>query len=1001
MSSIDFEKLVANKINKENVNVETKRTFYIPAMHADVKDSFEKTQKESDSENSKQAETNSGINFGARYKLISHSRAKSPLSGILKGIKKLPIVAGVPISAAFALTSWNKFFANSPTIKKDVSNESIQNISENEHKEENKPKTVIDNLLETVKNLPEDKEKRNETLLKIYSTDLKTGEQIILNDRLQKRLFKNTDKLSNDDLKVILEHELRFAAISNESSLYPDTFPRVELCKLFKEMNAYSQLEQRCQNKEEANYLKYYIDDPQHPIDTWRDLLKRNILTLKVNNGEEFIYFDTAFELIGLDEDNYNKLLSRNIPNIVKSGFCTNWQSLLSLDDDNFNKVLSEKNPNFEKISELYNKLKLFIFSDYKFNDDGFNNDAFNKVIARDIISNLLDSKKAPEEVNSIKSLIRELVNIPDSDWEESYNEINQVCNSDVPICDKLSQIKYIKLLGNKYKEKGIDCIDDVKEQKKYVSDNPERYINGVIIAEWYVQFKINSFFDNNYTPMLVIDYIFDKNTLNTLLRMRLDKAEDYCNIIENLNKSDIELLHNLGKSKDINGKPFTPKQKIEFIDLVQAYKDCNVSFDKIQSMIESGKVDIYQLNMDLLKETFKQSGYTDEEIATIPKEKLLSWDLKYIHLLPKEINENKYNTSFKDIIRMANSESDFRQCIHDTNNNYGQTNAITKSMYEEMGMDYEHWLNPLKDNEIQFVAKDKNAEQLSQIGAQLLEDIEALRSSSNWTKKLIDKQFAKNIKSDKFVIPNDILTSKAKLTEFINKLIKQLDKLWNTAQNNINNPEHATSSRNTLTILNHFNQRIADISSTQNDDGSTKTLDLTIKMWDRNPQKDLFQGNYSTCCIGMGGGNGSAMPHYIMDTAYNMIEIVDNESGKPIGNALCYFIKGENGKPAFVIDNIEINNSVKPSNEVGLKLRSSIVEYASKIAKEVTGSDDVPIYMSGSYNDVPCSDLEQTEQQISFLGDIDCDDIYMDLYSGWIDKIELANKKLTLLKLK
>ena len=41
------------------------------------------------------------------------------------------------------------------------------------------------------------------------------------------------------------------------------------------------------------------------------------------------------------------------------------------------------------------------------------------------------------------------------------------------------------------------------------------------------------------------------------------------------------------------------------------------------------------------------------------------------------------------------------------------------------------------------------------------------------------------------------------------------------------------------------------------------KDLDLTIKMWDRVPQKDLFQGNYSTCCIGMGGGNGSAMPHY------------------------------------------------------------------------------------------------------------------------------------------
>jgi len=28
------------------------------------------------------------------------------------------------------------------------------------------------------------------------------------------------------------------------------------------------------------------------------------------------------------------------------------------------------------------------------------------------------------------------------------------------------------------------------------------------------------------------------------------------------------------------------------------------------------------------------------------------------------------------------------------------------------------------------------------------------------------------------------------------------------------------------------------------------------------------------------------------MDTAYNMIELVDNTNGKTIGNALCYFAK-------------------------------------------------------------------------------------------------------------
>ena len=213
-------------------------------------------------------------------------------------------------------------------------------------------------------------------------------------------------------------------------------------------------------------------------------------------------------------------------------------------------------------------------------------------------------------------------------------------------------------------------------------------------------------------------------------------------------------------------------------------------------------------------------------------------------------------------------------------------------------------------------------------------------------------------------------------------------------------NPQRAAKARNTLTVLDHLNQRVSDIAGVDDNGNAKKTLDLTIKMWDRNPQKDIFQGNYSTCCIGMGGGNGSAMPHYIMNGAYNMIEIVDNRTGRTIGNALCYFVKGADGKPAFIIDNIEINNAVKPSAEIGTQLRNSITEYASKVAKEVTGKDDVPVYMSGSYNDVPCSDLPKHTERVSFMGDIDCDQIYMDLYDGWVENNELT-QRVNLLKLK
>ena len=320
------------------------------------------------------------------------------------------------------------------------------------------------------------------------------------------------------------------------------------------------------------------------------------------------------------------------------------------------------------------------------------------------------------------------------------------------------------------------------------------------------------------------------------------------------------------------------------------------------------------------------------------------------------------------------------------------------------MGMNYDKWLHPSKENEVQFVSKDQNTEQLTQIASQIQEDMNTLMQTP--AKGFIRKQFSKFVKGDEFIIPNEYLTSKTKLTELVKMLSDtsdqgQMSGLWKRVQGNLTNtdPNRVNTARNTLTILDHLNQRMDDISKDQ-DSKVAKTLDLTIKMWDRNPQKDIFQGNYSACCIGMGGGYGSAMPHFIMDTAYNMIELVDNTSGKTIGNALCYFAKNSNGEPIFIVDNIEISNSVKPSEEVGIELRNSITQYASNVAKEVTGQDDIPIYMSKQYNDVPFMDLPTDQETITFMGDIDCKQIYMDLYGGWIKKANLTHN-CYLLKLK
>ena len=537
-----------------------------------------------------------------------------------------------------------------------------------------------------------------------------------------------------------------------------------------------------------------------------------------------------------------------------------------------------------------------------------------------------------------------------------------------------------------------------VESLQESILKDPIRYMNG---TDWTMQDaanRIKRIFNKNWGDLMILSAIYDKEAINTLFRMRLNKVEAYLTTLKDsrFSPEELLLLKDLASSCNLYGKPFMPKQKLELVHLLKAYKSARLPYDKIRYMIQEGKVDIVQLNTDLLEGAIRKCGLSQAEIDAIPREKLLSWDLNSMHFLTAQIAKNN-DSALKDFVRAANQESDFIKYIHDSSNTYGQTNARTKSFYEEAKLDYEKWVNPSKASEVHFVSKDKNMEQLVQIGRQVEEDLNNLMQTP--VKGFLKKQFPKYIKGDVFVIPNEILTNKNKLDKFIQIFADTSDKglltqVWKRAQGNSVNPDPKISQRaqNTLTILSHFEQRLNDIAFVGPAD-HTKTIDLTIKMWDRNPQKDIFQGNYSTCCIAMGDLNGHAMSHYILNTAYNMIELVDNTSGDIIGNALCYFAKDGAGNPVFIVDNVEINHRYKPSDAVCRQIRGSIADYASNVSKEVSGRDDIKIYMSGAYNDVPVKDLKDITEQISFLGDTDCDSIYMDTYGGWTNKMEFSSE--------
>ena len=537
--------------------------------------------------------------------------------------------------------------------------------------------------------------------------------------------------------------------------------------------------------------------------------------------------------------------------------------------------------------------------------------------------------------------------------------------------------------------------------------NNPEIYINGEAETKEEAQREIKDFINENFISILQMASIFSKDTLEFMFRKRLDDVESYIKSFLNFDikevdclKSDnkyLKLLSQLVNCKNIDGSEFSPKEKLTFLDVISAYQVCKVDINKIK--ITDNKIDIKKLEENLLHHIFKLCGMTDKQINAIPKEKLLKWDVAKAHLLASEQSnmEDDEDETLAQIIKAVNLGMDFKTYIQD-DCDFGSVNFATKEMFEKYGLNYDVWFNPPKETEVRFQYIDSNQERMTQIISQIEEDIESLRRTP--AKTFIDKHFPDCIFGEKFKINEKYSINKQTLLAFVKNMFKLLDRnIFTRAQANLENPNKKENAQNTLTIKSHLEQRLKDISQCETKK-KEKPIDLTIKMWDRNPTHDLFQGNYSTCCVGLGEVNGSAMPHYLVNTMFNMIEFIDNNTNETIGNALCYFVENELGEPTFVIDNIEIANGSKMSNKASEEFLDKILGYCIGLLKSVTNKP-IPIFMGTQYNDVYDDELDIVElEKVKLIGEMDCNQIYTDFFKGWNNgdydfNFSESNKKL------
>ncbi|MEO8637838.1 MAG: GNAT family N-acetyltransferase [Candidatus Taylorbacteria bacterium] len=135
----------------------------------------------------------------------------------------------------------------------------------------------------------------------------------------------------------------------------------------------------------------------------------------------------------------------------------------------------------------------------------------------------------------------------------------------------------------------------------------------------------------------------------------------------------------------------------------------------------------------------------------------------------------------------------------------------------------------------------------------------------------------------------------------------------------------------------------------------------MSIFVWTRDPDVDLYQGNYSPCCICIDStyhGAESPIADYNTDLGIQIVNVWDETKNEPVTAAWCWLGEDENGEPALVVDNIEANTlfSANFSEQFTNELFKYIKEYAKAVGvkKVVLGKANNDLPTAGELSKLP-----------------------------------------------
>ncbi len=456
-------------------------------------------------------------------------------------------------------------------------------------------------------------------------------------------------------------------------------------------------------------------------------------------------------------------------------------------------------------------------------------------------------------------------------------------------------------------------------------------------------QEKMLEFFKGRMPEITRALKYLDVDTFNQLMDKRTTLFAQQLEMLDMMDDKHYELVSKITKCRKEDGKLLSSKEKIDLARIVLYHQLGYLDTDYLEEMVENGKVDINHLNEVIFEKLIETIGLEPKE-AQKHQDKL-DFDEEYMFLLLRTQNSADFmqiRELLYDKEKLQGTILEMEELLNDPENlaHYGYTEESCKALVDLL-------------KRAEYMEEKEVYKEFSKISPfasvdVTAQDVARIAILNDYKEYITDKS-------------NDIGKINAQTEKKFKKLGLDYDK-W----------------------LNYSKKSQIEFSGHKFD----------IKLWDRYPQKDLFMGNRTSCCTAIiEGANGKATPVYLSNTAFNVVQLKDEN-----GNILAMsriFVGNIDEKPSLVIENIEINAAfLKDKTEDELKeLRNKMFDFVKTFGKDISKDGEMKVYFSKNYTHVPLDDYETVKKEVDFVGDILSESVYLNCKPGWCKPEELKNE--------